>query len=53
MLSDLMQRVRDVLKPYTFEDFVIDSDPKTIHELEQLEKTWSRYRNGTNFGPSY
>jgi len=27
MLSDLMQRVRDMFKPYTLEDFMEDAQP--------------------------
>lgn len=42
MLSELMSRVREVFKPYTFEDFVKDSNPQTREELEHLENVWNR-----------
>ena len=38
MLSDLMQRVRDMLKPYTLEDFITDGDPKDHKDIQRLEK---------------
>lgn len=48
MLSELMQRVQDMFRPYTFEDYVRDANPKTLHELEQLEQNWTRYKNEFN-----
>jgi hypothetical protein len=48
MLSELMQRVQDVFKPYTFEDYVRDANPQNSFELEQLERNWFRYKNEFN-----
>lgn len=48
MLSELMQRVQDVFKPYTFEDYVRDANPQNHQELEQLERNWTRYKNEFN-----
>ena len=48
MLSELMQRVKDMLRPYTFEDYVRDANPQDRSELEQLERNWSRYKNEFN-----
>lgn len=45
MLSDLMKRFKDALKPYTFEDYVKDADPQTWSELKELERNWNRYKN--------
>ncbi len=45
MLSDLMQRLKDMFKPYTFEDYIEDAKPQTIAELEELENNWLRYKN--------
>jgi len=45
MLSDLIQRLKDALKPYTFEDYVIDSNPQTWSELKELERNWNRYKD--------
>ncbi len=51
MLSELIQRLQDVLKPYTFEDFVQDHSPQTWSELKELERTWNRARN--DFGKMF
>lgn len=45
MLSDLMQRFKDAFKPYTFEDYVKDSNPENWSQLKELERTWNRYKN--------
>jgi len=45
MLSELMSRIREVFEPYTFEDFVKDSNPQTREELEHLENVWNRTHN--------
>lgn len=51
MLSDLIERLKDALKPYTFEDYVMDSNPQTWSELKELEHNWNRYKN--DFGSKY
>ena len=45
MLSELMKRVSNALKPYTFEDFVRDSNPQSWSELKELERTWNRAKD--------
>ena len=45
MLNKLIERLRDVFKPYTFEDFVQDANPQTWSELKELERTWYRARD--------
>ena len=51
MLSELMQRLKDAFKPYTFEDYVADANPQTWSELKELERNWNRYKN--DFTKSY
>ena len=45
MLSELMNRVRDMFRPYTFEDYVKDANPQTWSELKELERTWYRAKD--------
>ena len=45
MLSKLMERLRDVFRPYTFEDFVQEQNPQTWSELKEIERTWYRAKN--------
>ena len=45
MLSELLARVREVFEPYTFEDFIKDSNPQSMEELEHLENVWNRTRD--------
>lgn len=45
MLSELLARVREVFEPYTFEDFIKDSNPQSVEELQHLENVWSRTSN--------
>ena len=51
MLSELMNRVREMFKPYTFEDYVKDANPQSWSELKELERNWFRYSN--DFGARY
>ena len=44
MLSNLMQRLQDILKPYTLENFIEDADPKDYKDIQRLEKVWQDYR---------
>ena len=53
MLSNLMQRVKDVFKPYTLEDFIEDADPKDHKDIQRLEKIWQDYRNRKLFNNCY
>lgn len=45
MLSELMYRVRNMFKPYTFEDYVREANPQTWSELKELEHNWNRAHN--------
>jgi hypothetical protein len=53
MLSNLMQRLQDMLKPYTLEDFIEDSDPKDYKDIQRLEEQWNNYRNRKFFNNCY
>lgn len=53
MLSNLMQRVRDMFKPYTLEDFMQDADPKDYKDIQRLEAVWQNYRERKLFNNCY
>ena len=53
MLSNLMQRVKDVFRPYTLEDFIEAADPKDHKDIQRLEKVWQDYRQRKLFNNCY
>jgi hypothetical protein len=53
MLSDLMQRVRDVFKPYTIEDFINDANPQDHKDIQRLESILQAYQNCRTFNSCY
>ena len=53
MLSDLMQRVQEMLKPYTMEDFINDANPVDYKDVQRLEKIWDNYQNRRLFNSCY
>ena len=53
MLSNLMQRVRDVFKPYTLDDFISEADPKDFKDIQRLEAVWQNYRERKLFNNCY
>mgnify|MGYP000019447356 FL=1 len=53
MLSNLMQRVRDMFKPYTLEDFISESDPKDYKDIQRLEAVWQNYQERKLFNNCY
>lgn len=53
MLSDLMQRVRDMFKPYTLEDFMEDAQPVDHKDVQRLEKIWQDYQTKRLFNSGY
>ena len=53
MLSDLMQRVQEMFKPYTMEDFISDANPVDHKDLQRLEKVWESYQNRRLFNTCY
>jgi hypothetical protein len=53
MLSNLMQRLQDIFKPYTLEDFIADSNPKDYKDIQRLEAVWHQYRERKLFNNCY
>ena len=53
MLSDLMQRVKDMFKPYTLDEFISEADPKDHKDIQRLEKVWLDYQNHKLFNNCY
>ena len=53
MLSNLMQRLQDMFKPYTLEDFIIDADPKDYKDIQRLEAVWNNYQERKLFNNCY
>jgi len=51
-VADMWQRVQELFKPYSLEDYVRDYDPQTPHELEQIERNWQRIMTGAWFNRS-
>lgn len=45
MLSELIKKLQDVFKPYTFEEFIQEQNPQTWSELKELERTWYRAKD--------
>ena len=53
MLSNLMQRVKDMFKPYTLEDFICEADPKDYKDIQRLEAVWQNYQERKLFNNCY
>ena len=53
MLSSLMQRLQDMFKPYTLEDFISDADPKDHKDIQRLEAVWNNYQDRKLFNNCY
>ena len=53
MLSNLMQRVKDMFKPYTLDDFISESDPKDHKDIQRLEAVWNTYQDRKLFNNCY
>ena len=53
MLSNLMQRLQDMFKPYTLEDFISDADPKDYKDIQRLESVWNTYQERKLFNNCY
>lgn len=53
MLKELYARARDFFKPYTFEDYVKEQNPTSIHELENLEKQFNTLVNNYLIQPKF
>lgn len=53
MLSNLMNRVQEVFKPYTMDDFMNDANPQDHADLQRLEKIWNDYQSRRLFNNCY
>ena len=53
MISDLIQRLQDILKPYTLDDFILDGNPQDHKDVERLEKIWHDYQSKRFFNTCY
>jgi hypothetical protein len=53
MLSELMQRVQEIFKPYTMEDFMKDGCPQDHADVQRLELVWQSYQNRKLFNTCY
>ena len=53
MLSNLLQRLQDIFKPYTLENFIEDSNPVDHKDIERLEQVWHSYSARKQFNNYY
>jgi len=53
MLSNLMQRLQDIFKPYTLDDFMEDAQPVDHKDVQRLEAVWHSYRERKLFNNCY
>jgi hypothetical protein len=53
MLSDLMQRIQDLFKPYTIDEFMNDAKPVDHKDVQRLEKIWADYQSRKLFNSCY
>ena len=53
MLSKLMQRVEDIFKPYTLDDFMEDAQPVDHKDVQRLEAVWNNYQQRKLFNNCY
>jgi hypothetical protein len=53
MLSELIQRIQDLFKPYTIDDFMNDAKPVDHKDVQRLEKIWEAYQSNKLFNSCY
>ena len=53
MLSNLMQRIQDIFKPYTLDQFIKDGNPQDHSDVQRLERIWQDYQNKKLFNTCY
>lgn len=53
MLRELWANLQAMFAPYSFEQYVKDNNPQTIHELEKLERDFTRLSAHFCFSPKY
>jgi hypothetical protein len=42
MVKDMWENLKKILAPYTFEDYIRESDPKLPQDVEKLEREYFR-----------
>ncbi len=53
MLSNLLQRLQDIFKPYTLDDFMEDAQPVDHKDIQRLEAVWQNYQERKLFNSCY
>ena len=53
MLSKVLQRLQDILKPYTLDDFMEDAQPVDHKDVQRLEAVWQNYQERKLFNNCY
>jgi hypothetical protein len=53
MISDLIQRLQDILKPYTLDQFIADGNPQDYADVQRLERIWQDYQTKKLFNTCY
>ena len=53
MLSNLMQRLQDIFKPYTLDEFIKDGNPQDHADVQRLERIWEDYQSKKLFNTCY
>lgn len=53
MLSNLMQRLQDIFKPYTLDEFIKDGNPQDHADVQRLERIWQDYQSKKLFNTCY
>ena len=48
-----MNRVEELFKPYTLDQFIADGQPQDHKDVERLEKIWVDYQNKRLFNTCY
>jgi len=48
-----MQRVAELFKPYTLEDFIKDGSPQDYADVQRLERIWQDYQSKKLFNTCY
>ena len=53
MLSNFMQRLQDIFKPYTLDQFIADGNPQDYADVQRLERIWQDYQTKRFFNTCY
>ena len=53
MLSNFMQHLQDIFKPYTLDQFIADGNPQDYADVQRLERIWQDYQTKKLFNTCY